>query len=119
MKFYLDEDVVPLVAKLLRDQGLDAVSAHEAGATGLADEEQLFRAAEEGRCLVTRNRNDFIRLSVAVLRSGEPHCGVLIIPFTLPKNQPRLIADALIHFAEKQLGALTPYTVTFVQKGRK
>lgn len=114
MNLYLDEDVIPLVAHLLRTQGLDAISVHEIGATGLDDEKQLLRAAREGRCMVTRNRDDFIRLTVDWFGSERPHAGVLIIPFTMPNTQPVLLADALARFARRFPDGLPPYTVTFL-----
>ena len=64
MRFYLDEDLSPRIAVIARGLGLDVVSAIELGNLGLADEEQLSLAARDGRCVVTQNRADFIRLTV-------------------------------------------------------
>ena len=52
-RLYLDEDVQPEVARLLRAHGHDAISVAERNAVGLSDEEQLARATQEDRVLVT------------------------------------------------------------------
>ncbi len=116
MRFYLDEDIVPLVARLLRERGFDAVSVHEAGAVGLGDDSQLERAAREGRCLVTRNRDDFIRLTVAMFSAGLPHHGVVIVPFTIPNTRPAYLADLLANLAEEHPGDLPAYAVLFLSR---
>lgn len=59
-----DEDLSPTVAEMLRARGIDAISAHEAGNRGLSDWEQMDQAAGQSRCLVTRNRDDFIALTL-------------------------------------------------------
>ena len=41
VKIYLDEDVRPLLAEVLRSRGYDAVSCVERGFFGLSDREQL------------------------------------------------------------------------------
>jgi predicted nuclease of predicted toxin-antitoxin system len=114
VKFYLDEDLSPTVAELARGRGADAASAHEVGATGLSDSEQLDRAAGDGRCLVTRNRDDFVRLTVEYYAAHRPHLGVLIVPYTLPADQFSRLADALVAYAAARPGDAPEYSIDFL-----
>jgi predicted nuclease of predicted toxin-antitoxin system len=67
VKYYLDEDLSPKIAEILRKDGIDAVSAHEVGMLQESDFAQLEYASSHKRCMVTKNRNDFIKLSVLFL----------------------------------------------------
>ena len=48
---------------------------------------------------MTRNRDDFIRLTVEWFRTGEVHPGVVVVPRSLPNDQPERIAQALAGWA--------------------
>jgi predicted nuclease of predicted toxin-antitoxin system len=115
VKFYLDEDLSPGIAEMMRKLGTDGKSAHEVQMTGASDGEQLDFAAAEGRCLVTFNRNDFIMLTRLYLDANRPHCGVLIVPYTFKGNEFRHIAQALSRFASVNPDGLPPYAVAFLQ----
>src|SRR5207249_4253416 len=76
--------------------------------------EPQVRAARDRRCLVTRNRDDFIRLTLECFAHHRPHHGILIVPHTLPANRFALIARALAEFARPHVGGLPSYAVVFL-----
>ena len=114
MKFYLDEDLSPQIAVLLRNKGLDCNSAHETGMLGAPDLEQLTFASRDKRCLVTKNRDDFIRLTVQFFNDNLPHFGLLIIPSTISGDRFSQIANALSAFANDHPQGLPNYTIDFL-----
>ena len=77
-RLYLDEDVIPDLARILRSRGSDAISVHEIGALGLSDEEQLARASAEGRAILTFNYQDFLEIGEAWFLAGRNHAGIII-----------------------------------------
>ena len=117
MKFYLDEDISPKVAELLRRQGIDAVSAHETGMLGAPDENQLLFATNDGRALVTRNRDDFILLTARFFEGLKPHHGLVIVPHTLPGGDFARLASSLKILAGKHPQGLESYSVMFLSAG--
>jgi predicted nuclease of predicted toxin-antitoxin system len=114
MRFYLDEDLSPKIAEILRRGGIDAFSAHEVEMCEASDRKQLEFAATEKRCLVTRNRDDFIKLTVRFFNDQRPHCGVLIIPHTLPGDQFSRIANLIKKFSSHHQKGLAPYSIAFL-----
>lgn len=114
MKFYLDEDISPKVAEILRAKGIDAVSAHESGMLQASDLEQLDYASKNKRCLVTRNRNDFIRLTVRFFNENRTHHGVLIIPMSYPGDRFSRMAKALEKYALKHERGMSSYGIDFL-----
>ncbi len=115
MKYYLDEDISPKIAAILRKGGVDAVSAHDAGRLQISDQDHLEFAAAAGRCLVTRNRNDFITLTLQFFNDHHPHAGVLIIPYSLPGDRFQTVARAIAQHASLHAHGLTPYSIDFLK----
>jgi len=116
LKYYIDEDLSPKISEILRKFHIDAISAHEVSMLQVTDLEQLERSSSEGRCLITRNRNDFIRLTVQFFNEQRPHAGVLIIPHTLPGDKFSVIAKAIIKYHSKHPeNELEAYTIDFLE----
>ncbi len=103
LRFLLDEDLNPRVAEIGRGLGLDVVSVHEIDRRGFVDEEQLRFAIGAGRIFVTRNRDDFLRLTHTMYRAEEFHNGLLIVPYSVPNHRPERIAHALKRWAERSV----------------
>ncbi|MGH7266594.1 MAG: DUF5615 family PIN-like protein [Candidatus Rokuibacteriota bacterium] len=95
MKLYLDEDLSPRVAALLRERGLDATGAHEVGQAGRGDLEQLRYAARQGRCLVTRNVADFLEIVRQLINRLESHAGIILVPASFRGDEFTALADAI------------------------
>ena len=114
MKIYLDEDISPKVSVNLRKKGMDAVSAHETGMLEASDEEQLSFAAAEGRAMVTRNRDDFISLTVQFFEALKPHNGLVIVPHTIPGCEFSKLAALLVKFSKNHPNGLEPYSIEFL-----
>lgn len=57
MRLLTDQDVYGLTVRLLRDLGHDAVTVREAGLSQATDVDLLSHAAQQGRILVSRDRD--------------------------------------------------------------
>jgi hypothetical protein len=99
---------------MLRKDGVDAISSIEEGLSSIEDQQHLERAAHDARCLVTRNRNDFIELTVHFFRDGRPHAGVLIVPYSYPADRFSWIARALAAYARSHPEGVPAYTIDFL-----
>ncbi|UCC24771.1 MAG: DUF5615 family PIN-like protein [Gemmatimonadales bacterium] len=113
--FLTDEDVSPRVAEIARGMESDVVSVRELGRLGWSDEDQLRAAAADARVFVTYNRDDFIWLTRRFFHEREPHAGVLIVPGSLPRREPRRLARALTHWARSHPTPI-PYLCTFLEE---
>ena len=114
MKFYLDEDISPKVSVILRKRGIDAVSAHEVGMLEASDENQLSFAVAEGRVMVTRNRDDFITLTVQYFEALKPHSGLIIVPHTIAGSDFGKLAALLVKFSKNYPGGVASYAIEFL-----
>ena len=116
MKYYLDEDLSPKISALVIQQGIDCISTHDIGMIQATDLEQLIFAGKKKRCMVTRNRNDFIRLTIQFFNDQLAHHGVLIIPHTFPGDKFTQIARALVQYAKRHPDGMQPYTIDFLSE---
>ncbi len=114
MRFYLDENLSDEIAVIARGLGVDVISSHGSGRDKLTDEDQLTFAAAEGRCVVTVNRDDFIRLTNLFLAEQRVHAGVLIVPRSKPTNGFARIAHALTRYAAAHANASTQYLLDYL-----
>jgi predicted nuclease of predicted toxin-antitoxin system len=100
VKFLVDEDLSEELASILRAKGVDAAHAREIGLSGADDQEVLEEASRQKRCVITRNRNDFLMLTEFFFHEGRPHHGVLIVPRSYPGNQSSRIARAVLSLVQ-------------------
>jgi predicted nuclease of predicted toxin-antitoxin system len=76
MKFIIDEDLSPRVARYLcQEFCFDAIAVRDRGLLGATDREVLEYAFKEDRILVTANIRDFEKLAGA----AEIHAGIVLI----------------------------------------
>jgi len=84
VQLYLDEDVDPLLAQVLRHRGVDCISTQEAGNRGLSDSEQMSFAVNQKRAFFTFNVKDFAQLANQYAQEGKYHNGIILsqhLPF--------------------------------------
>jgi hypothetical protein len=116
VRFYLDEDISPRVAEILRRRGIEAVSVHEIDMVGASDEDQLADAVSRGAAIVTRNRDDFIALTIRAFQNSSPHYGLVVLSHSIPGSGFRLAAKLLERVAKKNPDGLRAYTIEFITR---
>ncbi|NES21148.1 MAG: hypothetical protein F6K41_20015 [Symploca sp. SIO3E6] len=103
MKFLIDEDISPSVARTLCEQLLvDAVAVRDRGLLGVSDREVLEYAFNEDRIVITANIQDFEKFA----RSVEVHAGVVFIQEgdLLRKEQLEICLEA-VAFLQQEIAA--------------
>jgi predicted nuclease of predicted toxin-antitoxin system len=86
IKPYLDEDVDPLLAPVLRERGIDCLSTRDAENLGHSDIQQLTFATAQGRVILTFNVRDFLCLAKDLAEAGRHHSGIIVsdhLPFRM------------------------------------
>lgn len=79
MKLYLDESVSVALAAVLRQHGIDCLTARDAGHLGADDESQLTFATQQDRAILTHDTKDFLRLASVWATAGRRHAGILLV----------------------------------------
>ncbi len=78
MRIYLDESVSVALAPVVRQHGVDCLTAREAEHLGATDEFQLSFAVHERRALFTHDTRDFLRLAAAWNTARRTHAGIVL-----------------------------------------
>lgn len=114
MKLLLDEMLSADIAEQLRKRGHDATAVEENPTLrGLADSDLFDQAQQDGRTLVTYNREDFLALDRVYRDQGRDHHGLVILhPRRFP--QGARTTGALIAALRTFILAGPPY-LSFVQ----
>lgn len=109
MRFLLDEHISPVVARLLRERGIDAVGVSErVDLRTCSDESVLETAAREKRSVVTRNARDFRILAAQWLVDGRTHSGLVLLasPHLLRRDGIGDLVESLAGLDNAQPGGL-------------
>lgn len=77
-RLYLDEDVRPLLASVLRQRGFDVVSAVDLGRIAIPDADHFAFGAREHRAILTFNIRDFVPLAGQAMAAGERFAGLVV-----------------------------------------
>ena len=118
MKVYLDEDLSPSFAELLRQRGIDATSALEAGNAQRDDRAQLEYATREGWAIVTANVVDFIQLAREAVATNAEHGGIVLVPSSFRGDEFQAIADAIFEALKPYPGGLHD-VVLYIKRGQR
>jgi len=101
--FFIDEDLPPVTAEILRTAGITTTSVMYEKRQGLSDEEQLHYAASRQLVLVTANIADYVELARQWAARGHEHAGlVLVSTKRFPRREARVIARALRLLAARE-----------------
>lgn len=99
MRFYLDQNLSPVITAIASAQGMDVTDWQESGMEGRSDREQLDYAAREGRCIVTTDKVDFMLVDAQYRREGRSHAGILRLSRQVWPSEYSLFVAGLARFA--------------------
>ncbi len=119
VSLYLDDDLDPALAPLLRQRGVDAISSIEANTVGQKDELHLQWAASHGRILVSYNFHDYLPIAERWFLDGHEHAGIILSFRQFRRHQ----IGELIRLLLRLLAAVPPdelyNTVRFLDEFRE
>ncbi len=103
MKLYLDENITPVLASVLRGRGYDVISAHEVSMRGKPDKEQLEFAISQRRALLTFNARHFAPLASEYFKKGREHYGIVVTKTLDLSELIRLVINLLCRAKSEEL----------------
>ena len=92
---YLDEDVSVILGAILCARGFNALTVRDAKQLGQTDTEQLKKATNGNRVLLTHNRVDFEQLHSEYMKTGKTHAGIVIARRRVPSEMATRIGRLL------------------------
>lgn len=105
VRLYLDEDAMGnRLVRALRANGLDLVTAFEAGMSEQPDEDHLKHATSQDRALFSYNIYDYATLSTRFFEQGISHSGIILVEqrtFDVGEQTSRLVRLANTLSAEE------------------
>jgi hypothetical protein len=101
VRIYLDENLSPTIAAILRETGVDAVAAYEVGNIQRDDRAQLAYANKERRAIVTANIGDYVELGREAVATNAAHAGIILVPASFRGDEFQAIADAIRRVIEQ------------------
>jgi hypothetical protein len=111
VRVYLDENLSPAIAEVLREARVDAVAAHEAGNIQRGDRAQLAHATQDRRAIVTANIRDFVELAREAVAMNAGHGGIILVPPSFRGDEFQAIADAILRVFEQYPSGLADLIV--------
>ena len=78
MRLYLDENVPVVLGRMLAEEGVDCITARDAGNLSLSDDDHLTFATAAHRILVTFDCQDFQALVTRWQQTGRSHAGIIL-----------------------------------------
>lgn len=103
----------PVIARAARARGIDILSSHECSRNGLSDDAQLAWAADEGRCVITENYSDFMRLASEYQDRDAGHAGIVLVSRSMSHTVGPLVA-AVVRFDALYPDGLPPHTILWL-----
>jgi len=95
VRYYLDSHIAKAVMIQLKRRGLDVIHCDDVGRSEAKDFEHLEFATQEGRVMVSQDR-DFNWLDKIWRRENRVHAGIMLLP-------TGLLGGALIRYAIREL----------------
>lgn len=100
MKFYIDEDLTPALAKTCHQRGFDATSVRDRGREGQPDAAHFALCQAEDRVLVTNNTKDFVERCA----DSGLHAGLISMPNHLTRSEQQALFDGVLDAIEQRVG---------------